>query len=104
MHPSPFRPGRVKPFMPQWEAPQATRALYEAIQQAVVIRGRLEEELPRYREKRETRYLWKPHFDSLGYAVASAASLLVQLQKTLANSASNGQVPQRSKLARSASD
>ena len=97
-------PWEVEAFMPQLEATQATRALYEAIQQAVVIRGRLEEELTLYREKRETRYLWKPHFDSLGYAVASAASLLVQLQKTLANSASNGQVPQRSKLARSASD
>lgn len=95
-------PWEVEAFMSGQEADEATRSLYGAIQQAVVLRGRLEEELALYREKRETRYLWKPHFDSLSYAVGNASGWLVQMEQILRHYKGDGRGQLRSKLARTA--
>lgn len=97
-------PWEVEAFMPQPAAGEPSRALHAVTQRAVVLRARLEEELTLYREKRETRYLWKPHLDSLAYAVGSASDLLAEMREALADSAAKGVSQQRSQVARSALD
>lgn len=56
----------------QAAAPESTRA----IQQCLGVVAWIEEELARYEETRDDRYLWKAHVDLLSYAVARAVELL----------------------------
>lgn len=57
-------------------APESTRA----IQYCLGVIAWVEEELARYQETRDDRYLWKAHVDLLSYAVARAVELLTSIR------------------------
>lgn len=57
-------------------APQSAHA----IQYSLGVVAWLEEELARYKQTRDDRYLWKTHFDLLSYAVVRAVGLLKDIR------------------------
>lgn len=57
-------------------APESART----IQYALGVVAWLEEELARYKQTRDDRYMWKTHFDLLSYAVVRAVDLLKSIR------------------------
>jgi hypothetical protein len=60
----------------QAAAPEST----SAIQSCLGVVAWIEEELARYQETRDDRYLWKAHLDLLSYAVTRAVELLAEIR------------------------
>jgi len=60
----------------QAAAPESTRA----IQSCLGVVAWIEEELARYQETRDDRYLWKAHLDLLSYAVVRAVEVLEEIR------------------------
>lgn len=71
----------------QAAAPESTRA----IQNCLGVVAWIEEELARYEETRDDRYLWKAHVDLLSYAVARAVELLAGIRPLFRADAAKGE-------------
>ncbi|MFQ5694826.1 MAG: hypothetical protein ACE5HB_02455 [Terriglobia bacterium] len=92
----PLRPGPL-PLAP-WEreafssaAKEAAPESTEAIRYGLGLMAWMEEELARYQQVRDDRYLWKTHFDLLSYAVTRSLDLLRSIKLLLREDASEGE-------------
>jgi hypothetical protein len=58
----------------------------------------IEEELARYQETRDDRYLWKAHLDLLSYAVARAVEVLTEIRPLFRADVAKGEAAWRESL------
>jgi hypothetical protein len=78
----------------QAAAPVSTRA----IQSCLGVVAWIEEELARYQETRDDRYLWKAHLDLLSYAVARAVEVLTEIRPLFRADVAKGEAAWRESL------
>jgi len=71
----------------QAAAPESTRAILNCLGVVAWI----EEELARYQETRDDRYLWKAHLDLLSYAVVRAVEVLAEIRPLFRADAPEGE-------------